>query len=407
MKENRAAYDPVNRVILKRLRVSHSARAKTADYSDCMNTMLTSIATQKGVCTVSHGRVIIVKAMPRLTTGERERAVGRLIAGDNARNIANDMHVHISTIYRLENRLGLTGTTADRPRSGRPRQTTARQDRVIVRQHLANPFQTARSTADNTLGRNNRPICDRTVANRLRERGLVCRRPARGPVLTPRHRQARQQWAQQHLNWTWRRWQHVVFTDESRFCLYHADGRVRVWRRARERFHNACVLERNPHGGPGLMIWGGIGINQRMGPVFFVNIGPGRGNGVTAVRYINQVLVPHVQPFFQQHPNAILQQDNARPHSARATQDYLQQQNIPTMQWPSLSPDLNPIEHFWDMLQREINDVQPPPANLADLHQAIIQAWARIPQPAVNRLVHSMRRRCQAVLAARGGHTPY
>ena len=155
------------------------------------------------------------------------------------------------------------------------------------------------------------------------------------------------------------------------------------------------------------MIWGGIGINQRMGPVFFVNIGPGRGNGVTAVRYINQVLVPHVQPFFQQHPNAILQQDNARPHSARATQDYLQQQNIPTMQWPPLSPDLNPIEHFWDMLQREISDVQPPPANLADLHQAIIQAWARIPQPAVNRLVHSMRRRCQAVLAARGGHTPY
>ena len=41
---------------------------------------------------------------------------------------------------------------------------------------------------------------------------------------------------------------------------------------------------------------------------------------------------------------------------------------------------MNPIEHFWDMLQRELHHVQPAPANLADLRQVILQTWGRIPQ---------------------------
>ena len=85
------------------------------------------------------------------------------------------------------------------------------------------------------------------------------------------------------------------------------------------------------------MVWGDIGINHNAGPVIFQNIGPGRGNGVTAQRYINQVLRLHM-----------FQQDNARAHTARITRDFLQQHNIRLLPWPALSPDLNPIEYLWD-----------------------------------------------------------
>nr|KAG5690076.1 hypothetical protein BaRGS_016384 [Batillaria attramentaria] len=111
---------------------------------------------------------------------------------------------------------------------------------------------------------------------------------SRGPVLTVRHRQARLQWAQGHLNWNNVRWQNVLFSDESRFCIDHADGRVRVWRRRGDRYADNCVVENNAWSGPSLMLWGAIGHNQVLGPVIFQVLGPGRGNGITAQRYMDQ-----------------------------------------------------------------------------------------------------------------------
>nr|KAG5701747.1 hypothetical protein BaRGS_004349 [Batillaria attramentaria] len=99
---------------------------------------------------------------------------------------------------------------------------------------------------------------------------------------------ARLQLAQGHLNWNNVRWQNVLFSDESRFCIDHADGRVREWRRRGDRYADNCVVENNAWGGPSLMLWGAIGHNQVLGPVIFQGLGPGRGNGITVQRYMDQ-----------------------------------------------------------------------------------------------------------------------
>jgi len=153
-----------------------------------------------------------------------------------------------------------------------------------------NRFTTATETARNTMGTHQRPISDDTVRRRLAATNLRCRLPARGPVLTQRHRQSRLQWAFQRRNWRNQQWRNVVFSDESRYCISTEDGRTRVWRRRGERFNDDCMLETDHWGGPSNMVWGGIGLNSKLGPVIFQNLGPGRGNGVTAVRYIDQVL---------------------------------------------------------------------------------------------------------------------
>jgi hypothetical protein len=75
------------------------------------------------------------------------------------------------------------------------------------------------------------------------------------------------------------------------------------------------MMERNAWCGPSIMVWGGIGLNVKLGPVIFQNLGPGRGNGVRAARYIDQVLRPHVVSHFSRHQNKTFQQDNARAHS--------------------------------------------------------------------------------------------
>ncbi|GFV34607.1 transposable element Tcb2 transposase [Trichonephila clavipes] len=69
-------------------------------------------------------------------------------------------------------------------------------------------------------------------------------------------------------------------------------------------------------------------------------------------RYVHDILQPHVLPLMQRLPGAILQQDNARPHTARVSQDYLR--SVSTLPWPTRSPNLSPIEHIWDLFGRRV-----------------------------------------------------
>ena len=122
---------------------------------------------------------------------------------------------------------------------------------------------------------------------------------------------------------------------------------------------------------------------------------------LNAMRYCQQILTPHILPFVRLH-NVILQQYNARCHTARFTRDLLQD----VLVWPARSPDLSPIEHMWDVLGRRVHergDVR----TLADLERALHEEWVRIPVREVNKLINSMRKRCVAVIAANGGHTRY
>ena len=55
----------------------------------------------------------------------------------------------------------------------------------------------------------------------------------------------------------------IVFTEESRFCLQHHDGHIRVWRHRVERLLNCCVMHRHIGLAPGIMVWDGIGFPSR------------------------------------------------------------------------------------------------------------------------------------------------
>ena len=77
------------------------------------------------------------------------------------------------------------------------------------------------------------------MRNRLRDRGISCLWPYRGPILTRRHRLDRQQWARNNRG---RNWLNVVFSDESRFNISNADGRIRIYRRRNERNADNCMI---------------------------------------------------------------------------------------------------------------------------------------------------------------------
>ena len=131
------------------------------------------------------------EAMPCLNPQQREQAIGRLYAGQPASVIANDFNCNVRTIECQRVRYNATKSTNDRPRCGRPQVTTPHQNRLMVCQHLRNRFTRAAETARQTVGTHQRPISADTVRRRLVASNLRCYHPARGPVLTPRHRQER------------------------------------------------------------------------------------------------------------------------------------------------------------------------------------------------------------------------
>ncbi|KAL0179044.1 hypothetical protein M9458_024486, partial [Cirrhinus mrigala] len=184
----------------------------------------------------------------------------------------------------------------------------------------------------------------------------------------------------------------VLFMDESRFLLYRADGRQHVWRHVGERFADVNVVDRVAHGGGGVMVWAGICYGQRT-PVHFID-------GILNAQR------PIVVPFVHDH-HLMLQHDNAHPHVARNCKQFLEAENIPFLAWPAYSPDMSPMEHVWDALDRRIRQCVPVPANIQQLHTPIEEEWTNIPQATINNLINSMRRRCVALREANGGHTRY
>ena len=120
------------------------------------------------------------------------------------------------------------------------------------------------------------------------------------------------------------------------------------------------------------MVRGGILFNSRT-QFIIVN-----GN-LTGQDFQDEILDPVMVPYFNVNRNVtIFQQDNARCHSERVSADYLQQQNIDLRPWPASSPDLSPIEHLWDALDRGVRQRQP--QTLGDLRNFLVEEWNRIPQ---------------------------
>ncbi|GFU45329.1 transposable element Tc1 transposase [Trichonephila clavipes] len=144
-------------------------------------------------------------------------------------------------------------------------------------------------------------IVPQTISRHLAEANLKSKRPFRALPLTPEHRQLRLQWCQVRSMWNVTDWQKVVFSDKSRFVLGTDDNRVRVWRRLDSR--STLIVMRGT---------------------------------LTGQRCVDDILRPHVGPFLNGLPEVILQQDNARPHTARVAQDFLR--HFQTLPWPARSP---------------------------------------------------------------------
>uniref|UniRef100_A0A3B5PUV6 Transposase Tc1-like domain-containing protein n=1 Tax=Xiphophorus maculatus TaxID=8083 RepID=A0A3B5PUV6_XIPMA len=153
----------------------------------------------------------------------KERIVKRLEEGNPSRMVAKDVGCSQSAVSKIWTKYKQHGMVVKAKRTGRPRQTSKRQDKQLKAICLENRKSTTKQMKHKweEVGVN---VCDRTVRNRLKEMGFQYRKAKRKPALTPKHKRTRLQWAKERQSWTVDDWMKVVFSDESRICIGQGQG---------------------------------------------------------------------------------------------------------------------------------------------------------------------------------------
>jgi len=339
-----------------------------------------------------------------LTEFERGVIVGGWLFGHSEREIEEKTGHPKTTVHRTIEKYRETGTTDPLPRSGRPPVLTSRDKRHLEMIVRSNRRQTTRQVHQNFVQSSGTVVSLSTVKRALYDAGYNSRVAARKPFISPKNKRDRLQWCRERKEWTNEDWKKVVWSDESRFTLFQNDGRIRVWRLQKEKYDIDCIVPTVKHGGGGVMVWGCFTWDC-LGPLIRLE------GTVNSQRYIEEVLEEHLVPFMESFGEEIdeyqFQQDNAPIHKSKMTMTFFENSEINVMKWPGQSPDLNPIEHLWDELERSIRKREPPPRNESELAVFLQEEWEKIPTSIYQNLILSMGNRVKAVIKAKDYATKY
>lgn len=242
-----------------------------------------------------------------------------------------------------------------KPQTGRPRVLCADIEQSIIERMTSNPFLTAISFA-REYGVN-----VKTIFALIKRNGLKCYTAARQSKLTDEHRVNRLAFCRLMLEeWDDDKLRNIIFSDEKTFCT-DISWRAKVYRPPNSRYDPNYLQIQSRSGRITNNYWGAVGYD---GPVTDLVKIEGKFDSHKYIR----VLRTHVLPIMQNNaPPNIFMQDNASVHTARNVMEWFGRQNFEVLDWPALSPDLNPIENVWASMERNWPNVHPRNANTLDI----------------------------------------
>ena len=164
------------------------------------------------------------------------------------KKISDTLKLSCSTVAKTIQRFKRTNSIHNRPRHGRPKKLSARDERHIQRLSLDDRRRSAASIAAEVKGVGVQPISAQTTHRTLHEIGLNGCRPRKKPLLKMMHKKAHKQFAEDKQTKDYN-WSHVLWSDETKINLFGSDGVTRVWWQTGEEYKHKCVLPTIKHGG--------------------------------------------------------------------------------------------------------------------------------------------------------------
>lgn len=150
-----------------------------------------------------------------LSEVERGQIVLLKKQGVSIHEIARQMNFSRCAVRTTIRRFEEIGCYKNKPRSGRKKVTTIREERILERMSLRNRRLSSKDLSSQLYQQYKVKISPRTMRRRLCDVGLKGCKARRKPYLTPAHKKQRLLWARKYKNWTSEDWAKVMWTDES------------------------------------------------------------------------------------------------------------------------------------------------------------------------------------------------
>lgn len=338
---------------------------------------------------------------PNLSFKLRELIVFHAANGKSYKQISEIVNVTKSTVQNVVNRFNNEGRIDyENVKAGRPRLLSERDERCILRKIKVDPKVSAPKLTKELARERNVHVHPETVRRAIKRNGYNGRVARKKPFISEINRKKRLAFVQDHylLAETW--WNNVIFSDESKFNLFGSDGRVMVWRKKNEELKRSNLRPTVKHGGGSVMVWGCFSA-AGVGNLVFIE---GIMNKEGYLKILQDNLLQSAEKMGISKTFKFYQ-DNDPKHKSRLVQEWLLYRVPKCVGPPPQSPDLNPIENLWDMLENRIHET--PITSIQMLKDRLQEEWLRLSPDYLRKLVSSMPRRLQHVLDQQGGPTKY
>ncbi|KAI4888034.1 hypothetical protein NFI96_008037 [Prochilodus magdalenae] len=275
------------------------------------------------------------------------------------------------TIGSIIRKFKLKGTVETLPGRGRKKILTATAVRYLKHNVEKNPSVTAKELKKD-LSDVGTEVSAQTIRCALHNEDLHARTPRRTLLLTPKNKKSRLQYAKSHVDKPQRFWDSVLWSDETKLELFGTMDQRYVWRRKNQAYEQKNTLPTVKHGGGSIMLWGcfasnGTGKLQRV---------QGTMNSLQYQEILEENVMESVTNL-RLGRRWTFQQDNDPKHTSKSTRAWLNMKGWNILEWPSQSPDLNPIENLWWDLKKAVAVRKP--KNVTELEAFAHEEWAKIP----------------------------